>query len=400
MIDAVIGHPILFLSANNELDAPMERRRLDGVRRFVRASGLRVAVRAVPLVNAGKLPAILAHFRPSGCVAECGGIGEPIPPERFGDVPVVYFEAPDGAGWRDVVSVVADDVAVARMAFRELAMAHPPVFAAVPWNCRVGWSERRMKAFRAICAETGAKCLVFRNHPREGDDARTARLAKWAAALPLHAAVFAVNDPTAWEVERAFAAVGRALPRTATLVGVDAIGPRRDFQSTDISSIQLDFEVAGYLAARALVERIAAQGGRAGRRAVHPPARLGIPFSPLLVDRRRSTGGRGRRENWIMDAVDIIRREACDGLSAAGIAARFRCSRRLFDIRFKEALGHTAQDEIEHVRLEKAFELLRNGAPIGAIAALCGYRSDTTLRWVFLHRTGMSMREWRTRNRF
>ena len=101
-----------------------------------------------------------------------------------------------------------------------------------------------------------------------------------------------------------------------------------------------------------------------------------------------------------MDAVDIIRREACDGLSAAGIAARFRCSRRLFDIRFKEALGHTAQDEIEHVRLEKAFELLRNGAPIGAIAALCGYRSDTTMRWVFLHRVGMSMREWRTRNRF
>ena len=150
---------------------------------------------------------------------------------------------------------------------------------------------------------------------------------------------------------------------------------------------------------RALAERIAAQGGPAGRRAAHPPARLIIPFSPLLVDRRRSTGGRGRREKWIMDAVDIIRREACDGLSAADIAARFRCSRRLFDLRFKEALGHTAQDEIEHVRLEKAFELLRNGVPIGTIATLCGYRSDTTMRWVFLHRVGMSMRTWRTRNR-
>ena len=398
MMEAMIEHPILFLSANDELDAPMERRRLAGVRRFARSCGLHFAVHAIPKASARKLPAILAQFRPSGCVAECGGIGAPIPPERFGDVPVVYFEAPDGPGWRNVVSVVADEAAVARMAFRELAMAHPPVFAAVPWNCRVGWSERRMAAFRAICAEAGAKCLVFGNHPRENDDARAARLAKWAASLPPHAAVFAANDPIAWEVERAFAAARRSLPRTATLVGVDAIGPRRDFPSTGISSIQLDFEVAGYLAARALVERIVAQGGSVGRRAAHPPARLDIPFSPLLVDRRRSTGGRGRRENWIMDAVDIIRREACDGLSAADVAARFRCSRRLFDIRFKEALGHTAQDEIEHVRLEKAFELLRNGAPIGAIAALCGYRSDTTMRWVFLHRTGMSMREWRSRN--
>ncbi len=96
--------------------------------------------------------------------------------------------------------------------------------------------------------------------------------------------------------------------------------------------------------------------------------------------------------------MDLIREKACDGLSAAELPGRFRCSRSLFDLRFKEARGHTAQDEIEHVRLEKAFELLRRGTPIGAIAALCGYRSDIALRWVFRRRTGMSMRQWRARN--
>ena len=376
----------------------MARRRLAGVRRFARTCGLSVTVCAGHEADAGNLPAILARVRPSGCIAECGGIGTPIPLKRFGGVPVVYLEAPDGPGWRGAVSVVADDAAIARTAFRELATAKPPVFASGPYRRRVAWSERRIAAFRAICAEEGAECLEFRNRPREGDDARAARLAKWAAALPLHAAVFAANDPTAWEVERALAAAGRTLPRSATLVGVDAIGPRWDFRSDAISSVQLDFEFSGYLAARALAGRIGALAGRGGDRPPRQAKQLLITFSPLLVDRRRSTGGQGRRENWIMDAVDIIRREACDGLTPAALRARFRCSRNLFDLRFKEALGHTARDEIEHVRLEKAYELLRRGTPVGAIAALCGYRSDIALRWIFRRRTGMSMREWRTRN--
>ena len=386
---------ILYLTLTQVLAEPVELRLLGGIRRFARTHGIPVEVCNGLGVRAETIPGILARFRPAGCIFECGGF--PIPPAAFGDVPVVYIEAPDGPGWRNADSVISDDDAVAGLAFRELAKSHPPLFAAVPFIRPAGWSERRVRAFRSVCARAGAKCLLFRNRPGEDSAARAARLAAWAASLPLHAAIFAVNDPTAWSVERALAAAGKTLPRMATLVGVDAVGKRWDFRSDAISSVQLDFELSGYLAAKALVEKMEG-GAAAGSRAAQDHAPRRILFSPLLVERRRSTMGRGRQEGWILKAVDLIREKACDGLSAAELPARFRCSRSLFDLRFKEALGHTAQDEIEHVRLEKVFELLRRGTPIGAIAALCGYRTDIALRWVFRRRTGMSMREWRARN--
>ena len=53
-----------------------------------------------------------------------------------------------------------------------------------------------------------------------------------------------------------------------------------------------------------------------------------------------------------------------------------------------------------HVRLEKVETLLAGtDAAIGAIADFCGFGSEVELRQIFRARTGMSMREWRKRNR-
>lgn len=118
-----------------------------------------------------------------------------------------------------------------------------------------------------------------------------------------------------------------------------------------------------------------------------------------MVVRRKSTSGRGRHEPRILEAVEMIRREACDGLTAAALAARFDCSRRLFNLRFREATGHSVLDEILHVRLERAFTLLaQTDMPVGAIADFCGFRSYWALDFLFRTRLGVSMREWRRRN--
>jgi AraC-like DNA-binding protein len=63
-------------------------------------------------------------------------------------------------------------------------------------------------------------------------------------------------------------------------------------------------------------------------------------------------------------------------------------------------MGHPVLDEIRHVRLEKVCALLaKTDTSIGAIAGLCGYNSDIALKFAFRKATGMSMREWRNRNR-
>lgn len=128
----------------------------------------------------------------------------------------------------------------------------------------------------------------------------------------------------------------------------------------------------------------------AGEKAFNPV------FGPLCVLRRESTRGAGRREPLVLEAVDAIRREACEGLAAATLAKRFDCSRRLFEVRFREAMGHSVLDEILHVRLAHAQALLlRREIPIRDIAGLCGFRTGIELRKLFRRRFKTSMRQWR-----
>ena len=103
-------------------------------------------------------------------------------------------------------------------------------------------------------------------------------------------------------------------------------------------------------------------------------------------------------EPHILEAVEIIRREACDGLTVAALAARLPGSRRLLDLRFREAMGHSVHEEIQQVRLERVFDLLRRpGTPIGTIADLSGFALHQ-LDKVFRTRFGCSLRTWRQRN--
>ena len=68
-------------------------------------------------------------------------------------------------------------------------------------------------------------------------------------------------------------------------------------------------------------------------------------------------------------------------------------------MRFHEATGHSVLDEILHVRLEKAFELLAStDIPVGLVVDFCGFGCYRTLDRLFRTRLGISMSEWRRRN--
>ncbi len=145
----------------------------------------------------------------------------------------------------------------------------------------------------------------------------------------------------------------------------------------------------GYLAAKMLSGRIDHRSYGDGRV---------VAIGPMLAVRRESTGGRGRRDPHVLEAVEIIRREACNGLTVAQLAARIPGSRRLLDLRFREAMGHSVHDEILQVRLERVFDLLRRpDVRIGAIADFSGFALHQ-LDKVFRVRFGCSLRAWRKLN--
>ena len=328
-----------------------------------------------------------------GFWARCG-----VSPRVFGRVPVVCFDPPEIPAWRKIPCVLCDESAVARLAFQELADTHPSSYVVVSFSEKERWARKRIGAFRDCCRKAGFDCpvLYFLHSRYAGDNAsakdaeRIRHMAKWAATLPPHTAVFAVEDHCAQEVARAFAAVSRHIPRSATLVGINGFTKPSPFAlpllEFSVTSVRIDFEYSGYLAAK----RLAAL-------ASHSATCDGECFGPLFVERRASTFGHGRRDPFVMAAVDAIRREACAGLDACSLHRRFHCSRALFALRFREAIGHTAQDEILRVRLDRVFELLQQpDVPIGYISTSTGFRTRVALEKLFIKRAGVSMRQWRS----
>ena len=360
-----------------------QKLKLDGIRRFAALRGWEVATISRDDLRETGVGAVLARHRPVGCVVDGVENNVNLPPRLFRGVPVSYIGYMRGRTG-SLPNFHFNTEAIVERAFRELSAALPPCYATVGFHQRTRWSRQRVQAFRDTVRAFGAECQTFQR-TYAGREEFVTHLAPWLARLPAHCAVFAVSDGVAVLVEEAARLAARHIPRSLTLVSVDNLEELCESGNPPISSIQLDFERMGFLAARALGEKAA--------------GRVPILVDPLMVVRRKSTSGSGRHEKFILDAVEIIRREACDGLTVRSLLARFPQSRRNFERRFREAIGHSVLDEILHVRVERACSLLaQTDMAIGAIPEFCGFRSYRALDALFRSRFKMGMREWRTKN--
>ena len=442
---------ILYVDYSPGVDS--DRRRLDGIRRYAATRDWRVETLNHADCSPAALREALARIRPIGCAAECWCPDTALRPALFGRVPVVYFSPPERPGWRNARGVTCDEAAVARMAFEELSAGNPSSYAVLSCWKKERWARERIETFRECCRKAGANCAVSYFTAKNASECpmRAKLMIPWAAALPPHCAVFTVNDCCARCAAKAIAAAGRSFPRTVTLVGADGAEPTQDREILgEISTVRLDFELAGYLAAKALCAFAANEGLRCaqnegprsaqnegsrkreikgaayaanemslhcgaaapsfgGNATLHcgnaapslPPQEApSLVFPPLIVERRKSTRGHGRSEPRILEAMEMIRREACDGLTVAVLASRFHGSRRLFDMRFREAAGHSALDEILNVRLERAMELLAHtDLPIVSVAHFSGFNTELEFWKLFRKRTGMPPLRFRNERR-
>ena len=114
-----------------------------------------------------------------------------------------------------------------------------------------------------------------------------------------------------------------------------------------------------------------------------PPANRQVTVKPLGVVRRASTLRAAKNDPAVRAACELIRQKACEGLKARDVTAIFPCGRRMAEIRFRAALGHSILDEIRAVRRRRAQMAMQpfRTQLRDEIAALCGYSS-----WSSVHR--------------
>lgn len=375
------------------------RKELAGAYRFARARGWRVQVVDPP--SGGGAPPVhrlAAFWNPAGCIAECSGRGgRLLSPDLFGDLPTVYLGSdpktlPAGASY-----VSPAPGGVGELAAREFLKAGLRSFAFVAAAPGAPfWSRDREEEFARTLAMHGRRCATFRDPGGEEEGGadpgvRAASLGAWLRALPKPCGVLAENDYAAAEVLDLARRLRLRVPSSLAVVGADDDGELCENTRPALTSVALDFEWAGYRASEILDGML--------RNPSAPPARETYPALGLM--RRGSTPAGTGVPPRILDALAFIRDKACEGITAADVAARFRGSRRLAEMEFRRATGRAIYEEIERVRFERVELLLRDRSRgIGAIADLCGWRTEGALRAAFLKRYGVSMRVWRAAGGF
>ena len=333
-------------------------------------------------------------WNPSGFIVNCGAGLNPMPISSFGEVPTVFFDHPRG-GARPRGNVLFHNPAkIGELAARELLSIGLKEFAFVGWIKQIGWSERRHSAFSDMISAHGRKTRFFDSASlNTNEDSIVKALAKWLARLPKPIGIFAANDIMSASVANACILSGLSIPDDVAVIGVDNDIETCENTNSTLSSIALDYFRAGQEAS-AKLERL--MSGIKSLTENEEPTLI----TPAGVIRRKSTRRLARPDKAVADAMERIRREACLGISAKDVLHDFPCSRRAAEYRFRAATGHSIHDEILHIRLETAMELLRiENLNVNYVANRCGYKSLAAFSMFFKAETGTSPTSWKKRQR-
>ncbi len=375
---------VLFIRTHSS-QLPVYQERLTGVCNYAR--GVDWHVQTIDRPTAAQVRKLLSFWKPVGCIIESGSGKNLYPESLFKGLPVIYLDRDPQTLPRKAFCVACDSVPIAQLAAKELLSLGLPHYAFVGNFTRISWSEVRRDAFVDALALNGRPCAVFAPTKASGDSVVFRRqLGEWLKGLPKPCGVFAANDPVGGAVLSACQEAGIDVPSEVAVLGVDNLEILCENTHPSLSSIMIDYEHAGRLAAELLARRLQ-------KPSLKPKV---LTFGACGVIRRLSTRELRRHNPAVVAAVERIRREACSGLKARDVIADMGCSRRLAEMRFREVLDHSILEEIQEARFSRATTLLLNPSlSVEEVAARCGYRSVAFLQKLFHRRTGRSMRAWR-----
>lgn len=338
-------------------------------------------------VTADNVHRLISFWDPIGAIVECGARTEAVDQKIFGRLPVVFFNARFDKQGDNVFYVKHDSKKTGLTAARILLETGYDTFAFIHPFSRLPWSDERMKSFSEALKLNSRPCREFA-FPEGSTAERHNSLGRFLLSLPHPAAVFAANDHVGEMVISSCSRTGLNVPEDVAVLGVDNVTSVCEHTKPTLSSIAPDFRRGGNLAVKMLIAVHRTKGRFVGN---HNRC-----FGISKIVHRASTHKLYRQDAQVSEALEFIRCEACNGIKASQVAKLFDCSRRMADIRFSRAVGHSILTEIQRVRLERAKELLMNPLQLlKSIHDFCGFTTANALSKFFRQETGMTLSEWR-----
>lgn len=302
-------------------------------------------------------------------------------------VPTVLLSFPTAAleaRKTGLMRFVNDNEAIGRMGAEHfLSLGQFADYGFVPDRKGRGWSHLRGHAFANRLSEAGKRCRIF--------DGTEDELESWLERLRKPAAVMAPFDFRAKEVMAACKTVGLSVPGEVAILGVDDDELVCENVRPALSSIRIDQERVGYKAAETLSVLMNAKAPMTSRTVVIR--------SDGLVERESTRP--------LAPVVGLVRRidaylnaHWSEPIGAEDVAAALRISRRLADLRYREATGLTVRQALEELRFKGMKRLLRTtNLPIKRLTRKCGYDNELWVKYVFKRREGMTMSQYRSSER-
>ena len=260
-------------------------------------------------------------------------------------------------------------------------------------------STARCDAFRRRIAEGGRSSNDIANfmfgHSAPNEDfwnSERSEVVKWLKALPHPCGLFVNGEIEAYALLKVCRQIGLEVPGQIEVLCVDNSYGFCERAKPSLSHLHFDLAPAADVVTGILLSMIADPN--------LPEDRRNVCISDVSIVERGSTAS-GRGYGLLVErAREYIRNNACKGVGVADVARHFGVSMRTLEHRVHVATGSSVHAMIRTVRLEHVCQLLKTtDMPISEIAERTGYRLATTLGALFTKTFGMSMRQYRAKNR-
>lgn len=273
-------------------------------------------------------------------------------------------------------NVVTDSRQVAALAAEHLIDCGFRSFGFVGYDGNP-WSDERRDAFVGRVRSAGYPAEVYATPRGRGtwepcfDPQRlpwlTEReaMAAWLRRLPLPTGIMACNDDRAQNVSEACKIAGLRVPEDLGLIGADNDELVCELGQPPLSSVAVNFERAGFEAARLLDAMM-----RDPRRS----RTNNIVVEPTVVVPRQSTDILFIEDMAVSRALRFIRQGARRTLRVTEVAQAAGLSRRGLERRFRAVVGRSVSREVRRVRVEAVCRmLLESHGSISEIAEAAGF---------------------------
>jgi LacI family transcriptional regulator len=287
--------------------------------------------------------------------------------------------------------VNSDDLRVGQLALRHLHGRAYRQFAYCGSRTHLG-SILRYRGFCAEARRLGITAAIPQHVLPQGDqnapypDAIRTRLSAWLQGLPRPVGILGFTDRVALELDEACARLGLRVPEDIAILGIGNDLARVEFAHVALTSIQLNTQRIGVLAAEMLQARMD------GRR--DPPGETLV--SPQKIVTRLSTDRFAVDDEIVALALDHLREHVGNTIYVEEVARAAGVTRRVLELRFRAALGTSVYAEAQRLHFERALELMPEPAlTLGEIAYASGFESPSVFAAAFRRRHGVTPSEYR-----